>query len=98
MAQQPVADSLPWIQGFMADAAGNLWVTEYQLPGQDSAAVGVFSAAGEWLGAVRMPPNFRPLDIGEDYALGVLIDELDVQHLVRYELKRDAPPMETAGG
>jgi len=89
--KSPVADSMPWIQNVMADALGNVWVMEYGLPGQDSAAVGVFSAAGEWVGAVPLPPNFRPLEIGEDYVLGVLTDELDVPHLVRFGLERSAP-------
>jgi len=96
--KSPVADSLPWIQNVTADALGNVWVTEYAAPGQESAAVGVFSAEGEWLGTVHLPPNFRPLDIGEDYMLGVLRDELDVQHLVSFGLEREAPVMETAGG
>lgn len=94
----PVADSLPWIRNVAADPQGNVWVTEYGTPGQDSAAVGVFSAEGEWLGAVHLPPNFSPLEIGDDYLLGALTDELDVQHLVSFGLERDAPPRETAGG
>lgn len=94
----PVADSLPWIQNVMADPLGNVWVMEYEGPGRDSAAVGVFSAEGEWLGAIRLPPSFRPLEIGDEYVLGVVTDELDVPHLVRYGLEREAPPMETTGG
>lgn len=98
MEQQPVADSLPWIRNVTADALGNVWVTEYALPWQNSAAIGAFSAEGEWLGTVQLPPNFHPLDIGQDYVLGVLRDELDVQHLVSLRLEREAPAMETAGG
>lgn len=98
MEQQPRADSLPWIQDLLPDASGNVWVMEYRVPGQDSGAVGVFSVEGEWLGAVSLPAAFRPLEIGEDYVLGVRTDELDVPHLVRYGLERDGPPMETAEG
>lgn len=35
-----------------------------------------------------MPADFEPLEIGEDYLLGVLTDELDVEHLVLYGLER----------
>jgi len=98
MRTQPVADSLPWIRDLMPDASGNVWVMEYLVAGADSSAVGVFSARGEWLGSVRPPPRFRPLEIGEDYVLGVRIDELDVPHLVRYGLERHGTPMETAEG
>ncbi len=86
--RKPVADSLPWISRVTADALGNLWVEEYVPPGGGSGEVGVFSADGPWIGAVRLPPNFHPLDIGDDYVLGVATDELDVPHLVRYGLER----------
>ncbi|MFW6084969.1 MAG: hypothetical protein ACODAA_07135 [Gemmatimonadota bacterium] len=88
LESSPVADSLPWIRDLIPDALGNLWVLEWRAPGRDSIPVGVFSAEGEWLGGMRLPPKFRPLEIGADYVLGVLTDELDVQHLVRYRLER----------
>lgn len=89
MESSPVADSLPWIRDFVPDALGNIWIFEWALPGRDSPSVGVFSPAGEWLGTVALPPGFRPLEIGEDYVLGVRTDELEVPRLVRYELERD---------
>ena len=83
-----MADSLRWIRDFVPDGLGNVWIFEWALPGRDSPSVGVFSSAGEWLGAVGLPPRFRPLEIGEDYVLGVRTDELDVPRLVRYRLAR----------
>ncbi|MGD8495721.1 MAG: 6-bladed beta-propeller [Gemmatimonadales bacterium] len=94
--KSPVADSMSWVGSLIPDALGNVWVTEFGLPGSDSAAVGVFSAEGEWLGHVRGLPGFRPLEIGADYILGVFTDELDVPHLVSYDLVREPPAMETA--
>lgn len=94
--RRPVADSMAWIQEFRIDALGNIWVTEATVTSSDTAVTGVFAADGEWLGTVEIPRNFHPLDIGEDYILGTLIDELDVPHLVGFGLDREAAPMETS--
>lgn len=96
LEKSPVADSMSWVGSLIPDAIGNVWVSEFGLPGGDSAAVGVFSAEGEWLGHVRQLPDFRPLEIGANYILGVFTDELDVPHLVSYDLIREPPAMETA--
>lgn len=98
MEGQPVADSIPWVSDVMVDAPGNILVREPGVSGQNSAVIGVFAPDGRWLGTVRLPPGLRPLEIGEDYVLGVLTDELDVPHLVRYGLERGAAPMERSGG
>lgn len=94
--KSPVADSMSWVGSLIPDALGNVWVSEFGVPGGDSAAVGVFSAEGEWLGHVRPLSDFQPLEIGADYILGVFTDELDVPHLVSYDLIREPPAMETA--
>lgn len=96
IGKSPVADSMSWINGLTVDALGNVWVHEYSYPGEDSDAMGVFSAEGEWLGMMHLPQGFRPLEIGGDYILGALTDELDVPHLVSYDLIREPPAMETA--
>lgn len=92
----PVADSMAWIDELRVDALGNVWVTESTVTSDDPATTGVFAADGDWLGTVEMPRNFRPLEIGEDYALGTLSDELDVPHLVQLGLEREAVPREAA--
>lgn len=85
--RSPVADSMSWIDELLVDRLGGVWVFEQPFPG-DEPAIGVFSPAGEWLGAVERPANFEPLEIGADYVLGLLTDELEVQHLVMYGLER----------
>lgn len=86
--RQPRADSFPSIQGLHIDQLGYIWVTEYSPPWEERGTTALFAAAGSWLGTLEMPREFRPLEIGEDYLLGVLTDELDVQHLVLYDLER----------
>lgn len=93
--RRPVADSMAWIDELRIDALGNVWVTESKVTIDDLATTGVFAADGHWLGTIELPRSFHPLDIGEDYILGTLIDELDVPHLVGFALEREAAPMET---
>jgi hypothetical protein len=37
---------------------------------------------------VRIPDRFRPLDIGADWVLGVIVDELDVERIQLRSLLR----------
>lgn len=83
-----LADSFPAIDRFHVDSLGNIWVRDYSPPWETDATTGVFSADGPWLGTVHLPPDLRLLEIGADYLLGVRTDELDVQHLVLYDLER----------
>lgn len=86
--RQPRADSFPSVQRLQIDARGDIWVTEYTPPWKERRVTAVFAADGPWLGTVEIPGDFEPLEIGEDYLLGVLTDELEVEHLVFYELER----------
>lgn len=83
-----LADSFPAIRQLYPDALGNVWIEEYHPPWSRESSFGVFAADGPWLGTVTMPADFRPLQIGADFVLGVQTDELDVQRLVLYDLER----------
>jgi hypothetical protein len=43
---------------------------------------------GDVVAEVRTPPHFYPLEIGEDFVLGVSKDEFDLQTVVKYSLTR----------
>lgn len=68
------------------DAELNLWVRESSRPGEPRSRWSVFSAGGELLGTVLMPPGIHVLEIGADYVLGLQRDELDVEYVKRYRL------------
>ena len=82
----------PDYSGLVLDRAGNLWVERG--PGGSGSGPGidylVFDSAGELLGSLAMP-SMRVLEIGSDYVLGVVRDELEVQYLLELEL--DKPPI-----
>jgi len=49
----------------------------------------VVDLEGGILGPVELPEGFRPTDIGEDYVLGIIRDDLDVEQVRMYPLHRD---------
>lgn len=75
------------------DRQGNLWVGDFRTP---SAADGeptawtVFDREGRVLAEIGMPPRFRIFDIGADWVLGVRTDELGVEHVELYRVRRPA--------
>lgn len=72
----------------LVDRVGNYWVGDYALPGQQPAAWSVFSAEGAWSWGVAAPERFQPMDIGDDYVLGIFRDELDVEFVQLYTLTK----------
>ena len=87
---------MPALRSIQLDAAGNLWVEPYVVPGAESPPFEVYDPEGVWLGSVAMPPGLRrssssspSLWIGEDYVLGVWVDELEVEYVRLYELVKE---------
>ncbi|MGD8602206.1 MAG: hypothetical protein PVF19_12705, partial [Gemmatimonadota bacterium] len=70
------------------DATGRLWVAEWEDERSQVDEWFVFSEDGELLGDVSVPVGFRVHEIGEDYILGVELNELDVPFVRRYALTR----------
>ena len=88
MPELPLPESYPAYSRFLIGARGSLWVENYQPFGRGEHLWSVFAADGVWLGEVEVPPTFQITDIGEDYVLGVFLDELDEQSIRMYGLSR----------
>ncbi len=72
----------------LVDRLDHLWVERYApIPGETSEWL-VFSPQGEAAGRVVLPTRFAPHDIGDDFLLGVLFDDLEVEQVVRIPLRR----------
>ena len=86
----PFAKTFPAFRWIMGDAAGNLWVREYDFPGEERPAPlwTVFDPAGRVLGFVETPKRLRILEIGEDYILGGTVDEMEVESIQLWPLER----------
>jgi len=93
--------ALPPIGRMLASAEGTLWVERRDLvpdpvalewtrgPNEPYATKwDVFDPEGRFLGTVTLPPTFSPRVVGESWALGIERDELDVEHVARYEIRR----------
>ena len=71
------------------DLLDNLWVREYNLRGEEGRALWtVFDPTGLVLGFVETPPELVIYEIGEDYILGKVRDELGVEYVQVWRLDR----------
>ena len=85
-----VAEYHPAYRGARSDAAGYLWVREYDFPFEERPAPlwTVFDPDGRMLGLLETPRGLSVNEIGEDYILGVARDELRVERVQLWPLKR----------
>lgn len=88
LESSPVPGTRPAYGGLLADAAGNLWVSEWEPYPRIPRRWTVIDPRGRWLGPVTMPPAFHPLDIGGDWILGMERDSLDVERVVLRRLRK----------
>lgn len=84
----PLPEAFPAFEGVLADALGFLWVEDYRLPGEPSPAWTVFDPEGRVLGLVELPPALTVFEIGEDYVLGRVSDELGIEYVRLWPLDR----------
>ena len=89
-AEIPHPETMPFYETVMLDDESNLWVREFQPPPAGPPAWTVFDPDGRVLGAVSMPDDFRPTQIGRDFVLGIWNDDMDVQHVRMYALEKHA--------
>lgn len=90
-------DVVPGFDRILASADGVVWLSPYDEPYGMSQGEGrvrewlVFDVGGRWLGEVELPDpaRFRPMEVGADYVLGVWTDDLDVEYVQKYEIRRD---------
>ncbi|WP_420636831.1 6-bladed beta-propeller [Candidatus Palauibacter sp.] len=82
----PLVESWPAFSEILSDRAGYLWVREYR-----TAAWTVFDPEGRVQGLIETPPDLRTFEIGEDYILGWVYDELGVEYVQLWSLSREIP-------
>lgn len=85
----PVPETLPAFSQVTIDRSGHIWVEDYDPARRpESAAWTVVDPEGMIAERIQLPRRFRPMEIGEDYLLGVLTDELEVERVVLAPLER----------
>lgn len=86
----------PAYDQLVADPEGNLWVCRFQPPwSNEFSRWDVHDPAGRWLGTVELPIRLHHreelLEVGTDYVLLLLRDDLDVQRVAKYRLIKPGP-------
>jgi hypothetical protein len=88
LLDMPIPETMPAFGLLIGDSEGYMWVQEYVTPGEPTVDWSVFGPDGVFLGTVTMPSALRPKQIGSDFVLGVLVDELGIEHVQLYSLAR----------
>jgi len=83
-------DRFPAYVELGSDLAGHLWVKAYRRPG----ATGpdrwlVFDREGALAARVAVPTSIRLFEVGDDWALAVARDDLDVERVALYRLRKE---------
>ena len=86
MEAQPVPERLPAYGPVASDPRGNLWLGEWARG--PSGHWTVLGADGGWLGDVTLPEGLIVHQVGADWILGVETDEVDVEYVVLYNLRK----------
>lgn len=84
----PLVESYPAFEEIAGDRAGYLWVREYRMFGEGDVVWTVFDPEGRIRGLVETPPGLEVFEIGEDYVLGLVEDELGVEYVQLWALSR----------
>ena len=86
----PAAEYFPVFESIVTDALGHLWVEEYERPGEarPGSMWTVFDPEGHVLGLVETPDAMKVKEIGADYILTSIRDELDVEYVQLWPLVR----------
>jgi hypothetical protein len=78
----------PAYSRILVDPGENIWVADYPSHGDEQSLWNVFDPEGKWLGTVETPYGGYIFQIGEDFLLGVWVDELGVEQVRLYRIER----------
>jgi len=83
----PVPDRVPAFAMVTVDRRNRIWVAEWgpEARGRDASWT-VLGPDGEVVARARTPGGLTPQEIGSDYIVGVVRDDLDVERVVRVPL------------
>jgi hypothetical protein len=90
LEELPYPETMPAFGAIHVDAEGNLWVQQFSYANDEPSRWTVFDAAGQCLGTVATPPGFVVHEIGRDHVLGAWQDDMEVEHIRLYTLRKPA--------
>jgi len=74
----------------LVDELGYLWVRRHVLPSRSLAVWQVFDTEGELVSNVEIASDIRIWQVGADFVLASVTDELDIERVELYPLERAA--------
>lgn len=85
----PVPDSLPALSSLLVDAEDHLWVQLFHLPDADATARWiVMDPTGQAVASLELPGDLVLLDVGVDYVIARATDDLGVEKVQVWPLRR----------
>jgi hypothetical protein len=84
----PRPERLPAYGAVVTDRDGNVWVSDYPEPGTQRSEWTIFDVKGHAVARTRLPEGARVFDIGADFVVVLVRDDLDVEHVRVLELRR----------
>jgi hypothetical protein len=91
-AISPTPSLIPAVSGLVAGPGGELWVRRGARPESPTFVVlDVFDGSGVFLGEVEIPAEFDIKEVGDDFLLGIRLDEFDIPFVELYSLDRGEP-------
>jgi len=86
LRSMPLPEQHPPFGFAFTDEADNLWIADFDDMVAPAEPWTVIAPDGTLLARVALPDGFLPYDAGEDWILGRLRDELDVEHVQLYRI------------
>jgi hypothetical protein len=84
---------MPAYSRLLADAGGWLWVEEFFAAGDQYRSHVIFSPDGRPVARVRLPRQFEMRQIGQDYIIGIWLDDATgVEYVQQFGLDRGEDP------
>lgn len=85
----PFPDTVPMLGRVLPDRSGHLWIQRYRLEQDEGPADWiVLNPSGQAVARLELPGGLEVFEIGTDYVLGRVQDELDVEHVQMWPLER----------
>ncbi len=84
-AAAPIGKYVPPYGAIAVDRDGDLWVQDYAAVSDENRWT-VYGPDGAARARIALPRRFTPYDIGDDWILGLEVDDLGVEHVRLYEL------------
>lgn len=84
--QRPINSQFPAMTTVQIGVDGTIWVTLYPRPSEPEGRRRIaFDSSGAALCTAITPPRFQVYEFGAGYMLGEFIDDMDVEHVQKYE-------------